>query len=59
MLYNYQCKNKECKEYEKTKEVELSIYVVGTKPVLCEKCNSEMQRIYSNPGIKTSDGYKS
>ena len=54
--YEYKCDNKECTEFEKEVTVVKSMND-SSRLEYCEKCDSEMVRIYSVGGIKTADGY--
>ena len=56
MRYDFKCKNKECSEYDKLKEYNMSIseYKIPN----CDSCNEEMKRVYNTFGAKTSDGVK-
>ena len=59
MKYLYKCVNGNCKENNKVVEIEKPM-TESSKEENCEICETELNRIYTSPGIKTAgDGYKS
>lgn len=59
MIYEYKCTNiVNCKEYNLIVEINKNIKD-SSRTEYCSKCNEEMKRVYTSPGIKTSgDKYK-
>jgi predicted nucleic acid-binding Zn ribbon protein len=56
--YLYECKNENCKCYEIPVEITKPMSE-SSKEEVCEYCREIMQRVFTSPGVKTSDGYKS
>ena len=58
MTYEFKCTNISCKERNEIVLIEKYMRDAG-KPEYCKACKEAMQMVFSSPGIKTSDGYKS
>jgi predicted nucleic acid-binding Zn ribbon protein len=57
MRYLYKCDNKDCKQYDVVVEIEKPIKD-SDRHEACKECAQDMVRVWSSPGIKTSDGNK-
>ena len=58
MRYAYKCNEISCK----LRNVEVIINKPmdkASEPEYCKECKRELQKIFSSPGVKTGDGYKS
>ena len=57
-VYEYKCTNVECKKRNEVIEITKPM-ANATKPEFCEECGTPLQKVFSSPGVKTGDGYKS
>jgi predicted nucleic acid-binding Zn ribbon protein len=58
MTYLYKCENENCKNVDVIIEINKSI-TESSKEETCEWCAEKLKRVYTSPGVKTSDGFKS
>ena len=58
MKYDYKCNTIDCKRRNVIVTIDKPISK-ASEPEYCEECKKEMQRVFSSPGVKTGDGYKS
>jgi predicted nucleic acid-binding Zn ribbon protein len=56
--YEYKCTNIECNKRNEIIEITKPMSE-ATKTEYCEECKQELQKVFSSPGVKTGDGYKS
>jgi predicted nucleic acid-binding Zn ribbon protein len=57
MIYLYKCDNESCKNVDIIVEIQKPIKDSDRKEA-CEWCTGDLKRVYTAPGVKTSDGYK-
>jgi len=57
MIYEYKCKNTDCKDADVVKVVVKTMKEFN-KSEICEICEHSMQKVFSLGGIKTADGIK-
>jgi predicted nucleic acid-binding Zn ribbon protein len=58
MTYLYQCTDEKCQGSKEVTEV-CKPMSESSRKEFCPLCGGEMKRVYTSPGVKTSDGYKS
>jgi len=56
-VYEYVCKNIQCKKRNEIKEVTKLMEFASTSEY-CSECKEVMQKIFGSPSIRTNDGYK-
>ena len=58
MKYDFECRNKECKECEKIIEKDIEYKDIDKQ--ICKSCNEKLFHAWiSSCSIRTGDGYKS
>jgi predicted Zn-dependent protease len=58
MTYLYKCENENCKNVNTVIEISKPIKDSDRREA-CEWCTQDLVRVYTAPGVKTSDGFKS
>ena len=58
MTYLYKCTNENCKNVDTIIEISKPIKD-SDRHEACQWCAQDMNRVYTSPGVKTSDGFKS
>lgn len=58
MIYQYTCKTKDCENNGRILNYDVPMKDIGKFPLYCKTCKKPLQRVYTAPKIKTSDGFK-